>query len=111
MRCQDRNTLTDRSCYEANIFDQRSDPTYGTGGIVHRGAVPVPNPYEAGGKWNTYEIYAKGSELTVKLNGAAAASIQNSKHASGPFSLQFGNGPKNAPGGAIKFRKVEIRPL
>ena len=25
----------DKSCYEANIFDQRPDPTYGTGGIVH----------------------------------------------------------------------------
>jgi len=37
MRCKDRNNITDRSCYEANIFDQRSDPTYGTGGIVHRG--------------------------------------------------------------------------
>jgi hypothetical protein len=35
MRCQDPNKLTDRSCYEANIFDQRKDPTYGTGGIVH----------------------------------------------------------------------------
>jgi hypothetical protein len=33
------------------------------------------------------------------------------KFAQGPFALQFGNGPKDTPGGAIKWRKVEIRPL
>src|SRR4029453_4789703 len=35
LRCQDPTTITERSCYEMNIFDQRTDPTYGTGGIVH----------------------------------------------------------------------------
>ena len=38
MRCQDPAAITDRSCYEANIFDQRPDPSFGTGGIVHIGA-------------------------------------------------------------------------
>jgi hypothetical protein len=36
---------------------------------------------------------------------------EHSKLAQGPFALQFGNGAKDAPGGAIKFRKVEIKPL
>ena len=27
--------MTDRTCYEANIFDQRPDPSFGTGAIVH----------------------------------------------------------------------------
>jgi len=111
MRCQDRNQLSDRSCYEANIFDQRADPSHGTGGIVHRGAVPVPNPYKAGGKWNVYEIHVKGPELTVKLNGTVTTSIVNDElKAPGPFALQFGNRGKE-PGGAIKFRKVQIRPI
>src|SRR5687768_7129193 len=35
LRCQNPAQITDRSCYEANIFDKRPDPTYGTGGIVH----------------------------------------------------------------------------
>ena len=35
LRCQEPTKITDRSCYEVNIFDQRKDPTYGTGGIVH----------------------------------------------------------------------------
>ena len=96
------------SGYEVNIYDQRPDPTYGTGGIP---GVAVANPaLKAGGKWNTYEIYAKGAELTIRLNGVVTASVQNSKFASGPFSLQFGNNG-NKPGGAIKWRKVEIRSL
>jgi hypothetical protein len=33
-RCKDRNAISDESCYEANIYDQRPDPTYGTGAIV-----------------------------------------------------------------------------
>ena len=29
----------------------------------------------------------------------------------GPFALQFGNGPNDATGGVIKWRKVQIKPL
>jgi len=109
MRCQDRNKLSDRSCYEANIFDQRPDPSYGTGGIVHRGSVSAP--HKAGGKWNVYEIHVKGPVLTVKLNGVVTTSIVNSElTAPGPLALQFGNRGKE-PGGAIRFRKVLIKPL
>lgn len=112
MRCADRNKITDKSCYEANIFDQRPDPTHGTGGIVHRGAVSKPAP-KAGGKWNVYEIHVKGPELTVRLNGTVTSSIVNSElTAAGPVALQFGNRPpKGDPGGAIKWRKVMIREL
>jgi len=109
MRCQDRKQLSDRSCYEANIFDQRPDPSYGTGGIVHRGSVSVPQ--KSGGKWNVYEIYVKGPVLTVKLNGVVTTSIVDSElTAPGPLALQFGNRGKE-PGGAIRFRKVQIKPL
>jgi hypothetical protein len=45
------------------------------------------------------------------LNGVQTVSVQDGKHAEGPFALQFGNGPKDAPGGAIKWRKVEIKSL
>ena len=51
MRCQEPGKITDENCYEANIFDQRPDPTYGTGAIVKVAKVsPMP---KAGGKWNT----------------------------------------------------------
>ena len=92
-----------------NIYDQRPDPSYGTGAIVNFATVsPMP---KAGGKWNTYEITAKGSQLTVVLNGIKTVDIQHGQFPEGPFSLQFGNLDKGAPGGAIKWRIVQIRPL
>jgi hypothetical protein len=103
LRCQDPAKITDESCYEANIFDQRADPTYGTGAIVKVAKVAQPMP-KAGGKWNTYEITARGSRLILVLNGAKTVDVEDSKLASGPIALQWGRG-------TIKFRKVEIKPL
>jgi hypothetical protein len=108
MRCAEPKNLTDKTCYEANIFDQRPDQTYATGGIVHRGK--VLQPVKAGGKWNTYEITAKGTKMTVLLNGTKTAEIDNVESPRGPIALQFGNQPKS-PGGPIKFRKVQVREL
>lgn len=102
-RCQDPGRITDESCYEANIFDQRPDPTYGTGSIVKVAKLTAPM-VKAGGKWNTLDITAKGSRLVVALNGTTTVDTQDSKFASGPIALQWGQGE-------IKFRKVEIRPL
>ena len=102
LRCQDPMKITDRSCYEANIFDQRKDPTYGTGGIVHFvEANPMP---KAGGKWNTYEITVKGRHIVVMLNGAKVAELHNGLFVEGPITPQHG-------GGTIKFRKVAVKPL
>jgi Domain of Unknown Function (DUF1080) len=102
MRCQDPKVITDKSCYEANIFDQRKDPTYGTGAIVRFVEVnPMP---KAGGKWNTYEITAKGRDVTVVLNGKETAKLRSEMFMEGPVTLQHG-------GGTIKFRKVAIKPL
>lgn len=103
LRCQDGNVITDRSCYEANIYDQRPDLTFGTGGIVH--IAPVAEPYpKAGGKWNTYEITANGPQLKVVLNGVTTAEAEDSQFAGGPIALQWGQG-------TVRFRSVQIRPL
>ena len=61
-------------------------------------------------KWNTYEITAKGMQLTIVLNGIKTADIQPGQFPEGPISLQFGNRDKEA-GGPIKWRIVQIRPL
>ena len=102
LRCQDPKNITDKSCYEANIFDQRKDPTYGTGGIVHFVEVnPMP---KAGGKWNTYEITAKGRHITVMLNGQKTADLHNGMFEEGPFTLQYGSG-------VLKVRKFAVKKL
>jgi hypothetical protein len=102
-------TITSAYSYEVNIFDQRPDPLYGTGAIVGLSKVdPMP---KAAGRWNVYEITAKGSQLTAKLNGVQTASAQDGKFVQGPFALQYGLGAKDIQGGAIKFRKVQVREL
>lgn len=102
LRCGDRGAVTAKNAYEVNIFDKRPDPSYGTGAIVY--VAKASTVLKAGGKWNTYEITAKGSRLTIVLNGVKTAEIEDSQHASGPIALQYG-------AGVVKFRKVEIKPL
>jgi hypothetical protein len=79
-------------------------------GLIVNVAKVTPMP-KAGGKWNTFEITAKGSQLIVVLNGIKTVDVQHGQFPEGPFSLQFGNLEKGAPGGAIKCRRVQIRPL
>ena len=110
MRAQDRKNIGAANSYEVNIYDQRPGQEYSTGAIVDFARVGNPPP-KAGGKWNTFEIHVKGSDVTVKLNGVVTSAMTNSQFKEGPFSLQFANGPKDAPGGAIKWHKVMVRPL
>jgi hypothetical protein len=108
IRCEDPQKITGTNAYEVNIYDQRPDPTYGTGAIVNVAKVdPMP---KAGGKWNTYEITAKGSHFTVVLNGTKTAEGDDDKHKTGHIALQYG-ATKVKDAGIVKFRKVEIKPL
>ena len=101
-RMSDPKRINSRTAYEANIFDQRKDPSYGTGAIVNFAEVdPMP---KAGGKWNTFEITAKGRHLVVTMNGKKTAETRNGMFEEGPFSLQYGSG-------VIKWRKVAVKPL
>ena len=106
IRLSDPKAVAATNAYEVNIYDQRPEPSYGTAAIVDFAKV-VPMP-KAGGKWNTFVITAKGANLIVEFNGVQTVNINDSKFASGPIALQFGNGPKDAPGGVIKWRKVQI---
>jgi len=108
VRISDPNKVGAKTSYEANIYDQNPIAENGTGAIPNFAKV---NPiHKAGGKWNVYEITAKGPQLTVVLNGVQTASIENSQFAQGPFSLQFANRGKE-PGGVIKWRKVQVKEL
>jgi hypothetical protein len=108
-RLSDPNKIGSATAYEANIYDQAPRPEFGTGSIT--GFAKVNPIFKAGGKWNTYEISVKGSEITLKLNGVETVTLQDSKFSSGPLSLQYLTGPKGAPGGPIRWRKVQIKPL
>jgi hypothetical protein len=110
-RATDPTKITADNSYEANVWDIRPEPKYGTGAIVNFAEVPTPLQNKAGGKWNVMEIVAKGPSLTVKLNGVTTARINDGKYAAGPFALQYGPGVKGVAGGPIKWRKVQIRAI
>lgn len=93
---------TSTGAYEVQIWDKNPNPAYSTGSLVN---VAQVNPiYKVGGRWNTYEIYAKGPEITVKLNGVVTVSARDSRFPEGRIGLQFNRGP-------IKFRKLLVKEL
>jgi len=100
IRCANPSQIGAATCYEVNIFDQRPDPTYRTGGIVEVAGPKVV--LETGDRWNRYEISAHGSHLVVKLNGQTTVDTNDDKLAAGPFALQYG-------AGRVMFRNVRIR--
>lgn len=102
LRCADPAAIADTTCYEANIFDKRPDQSGRTGGIVN--VAPPAKVIDSENQWNSYEIAANGSHITVKLNGQMTVDIEDEKLASGPIALQYA-------AGSIKFRNVQIRKL
>jgi len=100
LRCMDPQEISDTSCYEANIYDRRPDPTYRTGAIVN--VSPPGGHLSAGGRWNRYEISLDGPHLMVKLNDVLVVDVENDKLKSGPLGLQYG-------AGTVMFRRVRIR--
>jgi hypothetical protein len=88
---------------EVQIWDKNPAQNYATGSLVNVSS--VNGTYKAAGRWNTFEVYAKGSEVTVKLNGVVTTSTPYAKTQTGRIGLQFN------PGGAIKFRKLLVREL
>ena len=103
IRGEDQKSMTGKNAYEVNIFDRRPDPTYGTGAIVNTAKAEVV--LKAGGKWNTYEITAKGDTFLVTLNGVVTVNnVRNGDHSAGYIGLQ-------SDGGTVKFRKIEIKEL
>jgi hypothetical protein len=100
LRCANPAKPGAATCYEVNIFDQRPDPSYRTGAIV--GIAKPTAKIDAGNRWNTYHIEARGRHLVVKLNGQTTVDVEDDKLAAGPIGLQYA-------AGQVKFRSVRIR--
>jgi hypothetical protein len=102
MRCPDLSDIKDTNCTEANIFDERPDPKYATGAITNLSTIAVIP--KAGGKWNTFEITARGPRIVVVLNGVQTAETDKANALRGNIGLQWA-------AGVVKFRKVQIKTL
>jgi hypothetical protein len=100
LRCSDPKTISQTTAYEVNIFDKRPDQSYRTGGIVD--VAKPASVIMTGGKWNTYDITAKGPKMTVILNGVKVVDVEDKKLGDGPIALQYG-------AGTVRFRNVRIR--
>ena len=100
IRCSNPQEVNGNNAYEVNINDKRPDQTYRTGGIV---TVAKPTSViNTGGRWNTYEITARGPRMMVTLNGTRVVDVEHTGHASGPIALQYS-------AGIVKFRNVVIK--
>jgi hypothetical protein len=96
------NVSTSTGAYEVQIWDKNPNPAYSTGSLVNVAAVqPI---HKAGGRWNYLEVFAKGSEITVKLNGVVTVSASDGRFPEGRLGIQYNGGP-------IKVRKLLVKPL
>jgi len=104
-RCTDANLITDKNAYEANIYDKRPDPSYGTGAVVNISKSLVQPNIKAGGHWNTYDITVTNNRIKLVLNGQTTVEVTDDTHlAAGPIALQYNKG-------VVKFRKLSIQTL
>ena len=93
---------TSTGAYEVQIWDANPNPMYSTGSLVNVAAVqPI---YKAANQWNTYEVVARGAQISVMLNGLVTVSARDGRFPEGRIGLQFNGGP-------IKFRKLLVREL
>ncbi len=101
IRCQNPNEITPFTCYEINIWDRHPNQEFRTGAIVARAFPPLAHLGTIG-KWNVYEISARGDTITVHLNGVKVAELQDSTLSSGFIALQ------RQEAGEISFRNIAI---
>ena len=103
VRLTDLQNITATNAYEVNIYDERPDPSYGTGAIVD--VAKVSPLRKAGGQWNSYDITFKGEHMVVYLNGEKTVDTRDSRiSAAGPIALQYEKG-------VVKFRNIRIKAL
>jgi hypothetical protein len=96
------NVSTSTGAYEVQIWDKNPNPAYSTGSLVN--VTKVDPIYKAGGRWNTYEIEAKGPHITVKLNGVVTTHAVDDRFKEGRLGIQYNGGP-------IKVRKLRVKEL
>ena len=103
VRCPSADTpaISQRTCYELNIFDSHS--TYPTGSIVE---VAAAKRMSTAGRWNTFEFHVDGSHLVARVNGKVTVDARDDKlQGAGTVALQ------SSGTGTIRFRNVRIRAL
>ena len=103
IRDTDPKNISSKTGYEVNIFDQRPDPSLGTGGIVDVAkALTRSRPAASGTPTRSRprpEVHAHAQRHEDRRRRGECRFDK-----AGPIALQFGVG-------TVKFRKIEIKPL
>jgi hypothetical protein len=104
IRCQDSTNIHPDTCFELNIWDEHPRQEARTGSIVFKVMPPLAH-VETIGRWNTYEVTARGSNLVVKVNGTVTATMDDADPVAGFIALQ------HWAEGTVKFRNIQLKSL
>ena len=102
LRVMNQKVVNTKAAYEVQIWD--NSPNAATASLTPVSKASPAPAFKAGGRWNTFEITARGPRITVKMNGEQAQDVTDKSFTSGPIALQYS-------AGTIKFRKLLIKPL
>ena len=85
-----------------SIYDEK-----GTRGVIANGWKGKAEKVVKAGDWNDYEIWAKGDQIRITVNGMVTAELKDSSKLSGVLALQLHKGP----GMKAEFRSLRIKRL
>jgi hypothetical protein len=100
IRVMNQQVVNTKAAYEIQIWDK--SPNMATASLMP--PAKASPTFKAAGRWNTFEITAKGPRMTVMMNGEQAVDVNDKSFPTGPIALQYNSG-------TIKFRKLMIKPL
>jgi len=101
IRCKDPQRIHPDTCYELNIWDEHPQQPARTGAIVFVAMPPLAHVTTVG-KWNTYEVLARGGQLVVKVNGEVTARLEDADPTPGFIALQHWQT------GTVRFRNITL---
>jgi len=101
IRCRDAQRIHPETCYELNIWDDHPQQQARTGAIVFKVMPPLSN-VKTVGRWNTYDVLARGQRLEVRVNGELTATLDDADPAPGFIALQHWQE------GTVKFRNLQL---
>lgn len=102
VRCKNKE-ISNRDCYEMNIWDNHPDQDSRTGAIVTR-AKPLVD-VQTIGRWNKYKITCENNHIRTWINGKLMADIYDDELSEGYIALQA------AEPGRVRFRNIKLKVL
>ena len=100
VRCRHPADINPDDCYEINFWDDHPRQAFRTGSIVKRQS-PLERVNTAG-KWNRCRIDVRGNQITVTINAAVTARLEDVSLEQGYIALQYGGT------GVVRFRDLQI---